>query len=138
MLEIENFYIAGRMMRKNQRRNLMRTLRSWCNHLTRPKLRPSCKYGENINILKYSYINVHGRLFHIFNALIIIFSRDNSEDQEILKEIRKATKSVNKSSVEQTATLRAWSEVNKLDVGKYRKQVEEELDEDKDLGDKGS
>ena len=45
----------------------------------------------------------------------------------ILQEIRKCTESVKKSSVEQTATMRAWSAVNKLPVDKFRQEIEDEL-----------
>ena len=47
----------------------------------------------------------------------------------MLEHIDKSAKSFGKCSVEQTATLRAWSEKNGLDVDKYREQVEKELDE---------
>ena len=42
--------------------------------------------------------------------------------------IRKCSESIKKSTVEQTATMRAWSEQNSLNVAKFRKQVEDELD----------
>ena len=45
-----------------------------------------------------------------------------------MEKIRKCTESVQKSSVEQTATMRAWREMNKLQVEKFRKQVEKELE----------
>ena len=40
-----------------------------------------------------------------------------------MKAIQKCTKSIGKCSVEQTATLMAWSEKNELPVDKYRKKV---------------
>ena len=46
---------------------------------------------------------------------------------EILAQIKECTASVKKSSVEQTATMRAWSAVNNLQVDKFRKEVEDEL-----------
>ena len=49
-----------------------------------------------------------------------------------MKAIQKCTKSFGKCSVEQTATLRAWSDKNNLPVDKYRKQVMRELQEDSD------
>ena len=60
-----------------------------------------------------------------------LFRKDASNKEDaILNDIRDATKSIKKSSVEQTACLRAWSDKNELDVDKYRKQVEKELDND--------
>ena len=47
-----------------------------------------------------------------------------------MKRITKCTKSFGKCTVEQTATLRAWSDKNNLPVDKYRDQVQMELDED--------
>ena len=44
--------------------------------------------------------------------------------------INKSAKAFGKCSLEQTATLRAWSEKNNLPVDKHRKQLEMELDED--------
>ena len=46
-------------------------------------------------------------------------SRIRKQEAEILDEIRKCTNSIKKSSVEQTATMRAWSVKNKIDVDKY-------------------
>ena len=44
-----------------------------------------------------------------------------------MQEIRECAKMVRSSSVEQTATLRAWSAVNNLNISKYRQQVENEM-----------
>ena len=52
------------------------------------------------------------------------------EDEKILGEIRKATKSINKSTVETTAYLRALGESKGLKVENFRKQVEDELQDD--------
>ena len=47
-----------------------------------------------------------------------------------MKAIKKCTKTIGKASVEQTATLMAWSDKNDLHVDKYRKKVLEDLDKD--------
>ena len=49
-----------------------------------------------------------------------------------MAKISKCTKALGKCSVEQTATLRAWSDKKGLSVDKHRVQVEKELDEDED------
>ena len=49
-----------------------------------------------------------------------------------MKAIKKCTKSLGKCSVEQTATLMAWSDKNGLSVDKYRSQVIQELEESDD------
>ena len=54
--------------------------------------------------------------------------RKKKEEKELFDEIRRCTQSVKKSSVEQTATMRAWSEKNQLNVEKFRDQVEKELE----------
>ena len=59
------------------------------------------------------------------------------EEKDILDQIHKCTTSIKKSTVEQTATMRAWSAKNKLNVDKYRAQVENELNEEADKGDDG-
>ena len=50
------------------------------------------------------------------------------EQSVVLKELQKCTKSLGKCSVEQTATLMAWSDKNGLDVDKYRDRVIKELE----------
>ena len=47
-----------------------------------------------------------------------------------MQEIMRATQSVNKNSAEQTAYFRALAEKNKLNVDKFREQVEKELGKD--------
>ena len=59
--------------------------------------------------------------------MLLLFNRKKKEEDDLLKEIRKCTESVKKSSVEQTATMRAWSAQNNLDVDKFRQEVESEL-----------
>ena len=54
------------------------------------------------------------------------------EESSVLKYIKKCTKSLGKCSVEQTATLMAWSEKNELQVDKYWKRVQKQLDDDTD------
>ena len=49
-----------------------------------------------------------------------------------MHEICQCAKLVKKSSVEHTATLRAWSVKNDLNIAKYREQVEKEINEEKD------
>ena len=49
-----------------------------------------------------------------------------------MRAIKKCTKKFGKCSVEQTATLRAWSAKNKLNVDKYREEVVKELNEEDD------
>ena len=49
-----------------------------------------------------------------------------------MAKISKCTKALDKCSVEQTATLRVWSEKKGLNVDKHRVQVEQTLDEDED------
>ena len=69
---------------------------------------------------------------------IIIFyfsiSVDRHDDDEhvLSKAIKKCTKSFGKCTVEQTVTLRAWSEKNDLPVDKFRKQVEMELEDNEE------
>ena len=60
-----------------------------------------------------------------------------SKDREkvVIKHIKKCTKSLGKCSVEQTATLRAWSFKNDLDVDPYRTQVVQELQDDDEESD---
>ena len=53
----------------------------------------------------------------------------------VRKAIKKCMKSFDKCSVEQTATLRAWSTKNDLDVGKYHAQVIKELQDDQQESD---
>ena len=45
-----------------------------------------------------------------------------------MDEIRKTANLVKKGSIEQTATLRAWSEKNNLNIDKFRQQVEQEIE----------
>ena len=59
------------------------------------------------------------------------------EEKGILDEIRKCTKSIRKSTVEHTATMMAWSDKYKLNVAKYRDQVNKDLD-DGDNGNDGT
>ena len=65
----------------------------------------------------------HFQLF-IFNH---IFSDTTPLDVEVYKDIKQATKSVIMNSVEQTAYYCAMGEKKQLDMGKYRKQVQNEL-----------
>ena len=66
---------------------------------------------------------------YYFKYFIIFYFLVNrsAQDDEILAQIKKATESVSKNSVEQTAYFRALGKVNKLDLDKYRSQVENEL-----------
>ena len=50
-------------------------------------------------------------------------------EAKVLKQIEKSSKSFGKCSVEQTATLRAWSEKNGLPVDRHRDQVMKELED---------
>ena len=54
------------------------------------------------------------------------------EQSIVMKAIKKCTKSLGKCSVEQTATLMAWSEKNNLPVDKYRNKVLKQLEEEDD------
>ena len=54
------------------------------------------------------------------------------EQKLVMKAIKKCTKSLGKCSVEQTATLMAWSEKNELPVDKYRTKVMKQLEDDDD------
>ena len=49
-----------------------------------------------------------------------------------MKVIQKCTKTLGKCSVEQTATLMAWSDKNGLNVDKYHSRVIQEVDETDD------
>ena len=72
------------------------------------------------------------------SSVAIVHCSATQADDEILAEIRKCTKSVCKSSVEEAATMRAWSAKNDLDMDKYRQQVQQELDETNDKKEKGT
>ena len=50
------------------------------------------------------------------------------QDEKILTEIKRATDCVTKNSLEQTAYFRALGAKNNLNLEKYRKQVENELE----------
>ena len=65
---------------------------------------------------------------------LIYFSDDDKEDEEaeVMRAIKKCTKTLGKCGVEQTATLMAWSDKNGLNVDKYRSRVIQELDETDD------
>ena len=67
-------------------------------------------------------------------AFYYIFRNDdlNDEEKKMMRAITKCTKSFGKCTVEQTATLRAWSNKNQLPVDKYRPQVISELEEQDD------
>ena len=70
-------------------------------------------------------------------ALLLLYSFHSDKDKEdeealVMKQIQKCTKSFGKCSVEQTATLMAWSAKNGLDVDKYRSQVIKELEDSDD------
>ena len=71
---------------------------------------------------------------YILRTCVYIYSDEDKEDEDavIMKAIKKCTKSMGKCSVEQTATLMAWSDKNGLDVVKYRNQVIQELEENDD------
>ena len=80
--------------------------------------------------------NISQICFHAFSAISVVIylwnsSDDDKEDEEaiVMKAIKKCTKSMGKCSVEQTATLMAWSEKNGLDVEKYHKRVIDQLEE---------
>ena len=64
----------------------------------------------------------------------IYFRNDDrdAKDAKLMKLIKKSTKSFGKCSVEQTATLMAWSEKNGLDVAKFRTKVMKELEDNED------
>ena len=75
-------------------------------------------------LLKWKFYNCH------LNKYLFLHSREvdiEEEEKKVRKALKKCTKSLGKCSVEQTATLRAWSDKNKLDVARYRKQVQQEL-----------
>ena len=57
-------------------------------------------------------------------------------DEDILKEIKKCTKSVNSNLVEQTAYIHACAERKNLNLDKFKAQVEQEMKAEED-GDKG-
>ena len=62
-----------------------------------------------------------------------LFFRDEeiwAEEAALMKRINKCVKSFGKCTVEQTATLMAWSDKNNLPVDKYRERVQKQLDED--------
>ena len=63
----------------------------------------------------------------------MLFSREGSnidDEKVVMKAIKKCTKSLGKCSVEQIATLMAWSEKNDLHVDKYRKKVLQDLEKE--------
>ena len=68
-------------------------------------------------------------VFQQFHFFIFFYL---SIKDEILKQIHECTKVVKKSSVEQAATMCAWSVQNNLNVSKFREQVEKEISEDKE------
>ena len=51
------------------------------------------------------------------------------EEAKLMKKISKCAKSFGKCTVEQTATLMAWSEKNGLPVDKFRNVVQKQLEE---------
>ena len=58
---------------------------------------------------------------------MLFCSEITAQDKSFLKQLTKATDSMSKNSVEQTAYFRALGEKNQLNMEKYRKQVETEL-----------
>ena len=65
-------------------------------------------------------------------------SRKESTDDEILKEIKKCTKSVNNNLLEQTAYIRACAEKKNLNLQKFKEQVESEMKNKEDDEEKNS
>ena len=74
-----------------------------------------------------SYLKLH-EIFVFFKSPEEL----EADQHKVMKQITKCTKSFGKCTLEQTATLRAWSEKNHLPVDKHRIQVQKELDEDED------
>ena len=64
----------------------------------------------------------------------LCYREDDRRDEEaaLMKKISKCAKSFGKCTVEQTATLMAWSEKNNLPIDKYRTKVQNQLDADSD------
>ena len=60
--------------------------------------------------------------------LSLVCSQKSPEDEEILNEIKKATQSVSKNSVEQTAYFHALGKYNNLDLAKFWSEVRKELE----------
>ena len=67
-------------------------------------------------------------LLNIFFNSFRRIEEEVDEQSVVMKAITKCTKSLGKCSVEQTATLMAWSEKNNLPVDKYRNQVLKQLE----------
>ena len=55
------------------------------------------------------------------------FRKPISEEEALMKDIREATNSIRKSSMEQMACLRTWSVKNQLELDKFRAEVQQEL-----------
>ena len=60
-------------------------------------------------------------------AIYLDCRQTSVQEEHILDEIKKATQSVSKNSVEQAAYFRAMAIKNNLNLDKYRQQVEQEL-----------
>ena len=73
-------------------------------------------------------------MIHFIISACQIYRDDDKDDEEVhlMKDIKTCAKSFGKCTVEQTATLRAWSEKNDLPVEKHRVQVMKELDDQDD------
>ena len=73
------------------------------------------------------------------NFIVFCISSDISQqDQQILDEIKKATLSLNKNSMEQTAYFRALGAANNLKMDKFRDQVQKEIDDEMPKNEKGN
>ena len=74
------------------------------------------------------YILIISYCFQSLNYIVFWHCRQLSpQDEAILDEIKKASKSVSKNSVEQTAYFWAMGAKNNLDLAKFREQIEQEL-----------
>ena len=70
-------------------------------------------------------------------SIYFIFSQSTGQDEAILGEIKKATQSMSKNSVEQTAYFRALGAQNNLNMDKFHQQVQDELKAEGTEGKKG-
>ena len=113
---------------------IQRKRRSKWNKLWIPSTKTKPQECENFELVLISItvIFVHIFLPDFCHGISYAYRDDEREDDErkLMKDITKCVKSFGKCTVEQTATLMAWSEKNELPIDKYRKKVQRDLDQD--------
>ena len=110
--------------------------KNWRNHLMK---RWKGSLRQNIQIFALFHYWYFALLtIPVVDIDLFLRSELEAEKMEILDDIRKCTKSVQKSTIETTAYLRALGHSKGLDVGKFRDEVQKEMETDKKAEDHGT